>query len=73
MPLRLDIRVVQQAMQLNRISQVELSILAGLHRNSINRILKGTASPTLETVDAIARALDVSPFVLLTDKPEESQ
>lgn len=48
------------------LSQEELALSAGLSRNSIWKIETGKVSPTIETLDKIARALEID-FSTLTD------
>jgi transcriptional regulator with XRE-family HTH domain len=43
----------------NGISQEQLSLEAGLHRNYVGRIERGELSPTFEPLVEIARALDI--------------
>lgn len=46
-------------------SQEHLAEAANLHRNSIGAIERGEMSPTLEVIEAIARALDLLPHQLI--------
>ena len=48
------------------ISQVELSILTGIERAQISRIEQGKVNVTLETIDKLSNALNVTPVELLT-------
>ena len=48
------------------LSQEELALSSGLSRNSIWKIETGKVSPTIETLDKIARALEID-FSTLTD------
>jgi transcriptional regulator with XRE-family HTH domain len=41
------------------LSQEELAIRTGLHRNHVGEIERAEANPTLKTVDLIATALDL--------------
>lgn len=59
--------VVAQRRRESGISQEEFAFRAGLHRTSISLIERGCKSPTLDTLDQIAKALGVSPAVLLAD------
>lgn len=47
-------------------SQDELGERSGLTRNYIGEIERAEKSPTLDTVEALANALDVKPEVLIT-------
>jgi transcriptional regulator with XRE-family HTH domain len=49
----------------NGLSQEQLSLEAGLHRNYIGRIERGELSPTFEPLVEIARALDIGPDELM--------
>lgn len=69
--LRLNRTVLRREMARLHISQAELAGRAGMHRNSIHLLLSGQREPSLATVDALARALNVSPFTLLTDEADE--
>ncbi len=46
------------------LSQAELAKKAGLHRQSINKIENGGASPAVETYLSLADALELSPITL---------
>lgn len=48
------------------LSQEELAFNAGLNKNTIWKIETGKVSPTIETLDKIARALEID-FSTLTD------
>jgi transcriptional regulator with XRE-family HTH domain len=47
------------------ISQEQLSLEAGLHRNYVGRVERQELSPTFERLISIARALQVSPDELM--------
>lgn len=49
----------------NGMSQEQLSLEAGLHRNYVGRIERGELSPTFEPLIAIARAMGVGPDELM--------
>lgn len=48
------------------LSQEEFALKAGLSRNAIWKIESGRVSPTLDTLEKIARALNID-FATLTD------
>lgn len=48
-----------------KLSQEEVSELAGIHVSTYGRIERGENNPPLQTVDKIARALKVKPSELL--------
>ena len=48
------------------LSQLELANLAGVDKNTIWKIETGQVSPTLDTLEKIAKALDMD-FATLTD------
>jgi transcriptional regulator with XRE-family HTH domain len=55
------------------LTQVELSMKAGLGAMACSRIERGAAEPKLSTLQAFAKALDVSMDELLADpKPAEA-
>lgn len=47
-------------------SQEQLALLSGLSRNAIWKIESGRVSPTIESLEKIANALDID-FATLTD------
>jgi transcriptional regulator with XRE-family HTH domain len=47
-------------------TQEELSALAGINRNYTGMIERGERSPTVETLEKLAKALDIDPVALLT-------
>lgn len=47
-------------------TQASLAAAAGVGRSFVSHIERGRFSVTLETLAAVAHALDVSPFVLLS-------
>lgn len=53
-------------------TQADLSRATGIHRQNICCILAGTENVTLKTVQRIAEALDVEPFVLLWENSKIS-
>jgi transcriptional regulator with XRE-family HTH domain len=56
------VRAVRQEQD---VSQEDLGHLSGLHRNHVGQIERGELSPTIESVELIAKALNVSPSELL--------
>lgn len=48
------------------ISQEKLAELAGMNKNSIGAIERGYSSPTIDTLEKIAKALDIA-FLDLVD------
>jgi len=57
--------VVRRLRQERDMSQWELSERAGIHKNTPGLIERGERSPALETINAIARALDLRGSELL--------
>ena len=49
----------------NNLSQEDLAFSAGLNKNSIGAIERGESSPTIDTLDKIARALGMSVVALI--------
>lgn len=57
--------VIRAARKRAKLSQEALADLAGLHRTSISLLERGLRSPTLATLDAIARAMSMPPSTLM--------
>ena len=51
------------------LTQAELARRAGVHRNSINRVERGLASPRAALLAAVARALGIPPARLWERPP----
>lgn len=49
----------------NKISQESLAFMSGLNKNSIGAIERGESSPTVDTLDKIAKALGMSLIELI--------
>lgn len=47
------------------LSQEELAFRAKLHRTYVSQLERGEKSPSLKTIDRLARALDLKPSALL--------
>ncbi len=64
-----DLRALAAAVKRLRakrqVSQEQLSLEAGLHRNYVGRLERAELSPTFEPLVAIARALGVEPAELM--------
>jgi transcriptional regulator with XRE-family HTH domain len=56
-----------------RISQMELSFMAGLSQNLVNSLENGHSSPNIGTILRICHALNIEPSSLFTVKSEERQ
>ncbi|GHV53482.1 hypothetical protein AGMMS49579_12320 [Spirochaetia bacterium] len=56
-----------------RISQMDLSFLAGLSQNQVNNIETGKRAPNLYTILKICNALHISPAVLFNTADGERQ
>jgi transcriptional regulator with XRE-family HTH domain len=54
-------------------TQEELSGLAGINRNYTGMIERGERSPTVDTLEKLAQALEVDPMALVTRSTAESQ
>lgn len=52
-------------------SQEELAYRAGLHRTYIGSVERGHRNVSLRTIEQIARALNVAPFQLISDRPDD--
>lgn len=67
-PCEIDLaaaRIVRAERQKATLSQEALAELAGLHRTYISLLERGRRSPTLATIEKIARALCMPPATLL--------
>jgi transcriptional regulator with XRE-family HTH domain len=58
-------RVVRDARKKADLSQEGLAELAGLHRTYVSLLERSRRSPTLATLEAIARALGMTPAALI--------
>jgi transcriptional regulator with XRE-family HTH domain len=58
-------RVVRDARKRAELSQEALAELAGLHRTYVSLLERNLRSPTLATLEAIARALGIAPAELI--------
>jgi transcriptional regulator with XRE-family HTH domain len=56
---------IRQLRAMKAMSQEQLSLEAGLHRNYVGRVERSELSPTFEPLVSIARALDVGPDELM--------
>jgi transcriptional regulator with XRE-family HTH domain len=66
-------QVIRRERELKGLSQEKLAGLAGLDRSYMHRLESGRSSPTLDTLESLARALQVLPSELIarTDDSEE--
>lgn len=48
-----------------QLSQEKLAELAGLNKNSIGAIERGESSPTLDTINSLAKVFEMNPSELL--------
>lgn len=55
------------------ISQEELSFRCGLHRTYVSDIERGSRNPSLENIEKLAKALDISLSILFTNYGIESE
>ena len=58
-------RKLREVREMRGMSQDDLAYEAGLHRTAISLIERGNRSPRLETIEALARALEVQPASLM--------
>lgn len=57
-----------KGVQISRgLSELGLSKLLQLPRTTVHALLEGNANPTLQTIERIARQLELDPIVLMTD------
>lgn len=59
--------VLRRLRRERRLSQEALGYLTGLHRTYVSQLERGLKSPSLRTVNRIARALDLSLAALLAE------
>ena len=58
-----NLRKLMEASEIN--SQLKLAAAAGVAQTNISNILRGTVSPTLDTVEKIAAAYNLQPYQLI--------
>jgi len=61
--------------QYRKMSQDDVSLASGIDRSYISQIETGKSSPTLDIIDKIAKALNVSPdelFIFSVAEPEKT-
>lgn len=63
---------VRRELQRREMTQRDLARAAGIHYVSICRILTGDTVPSVETCEAIARALDIVPEKIFSE-PKKSR
>jgi transcriptional regulator with XRE-family HTH domain len=56
-----------------RISQMDLSLKAGLSQNQVNYIETGKRTPNLYTILSICKALQISPAVLFEEQDAQQK
>jgi transcriptional regulator with XRE-family HTH domain len=59
-------QIVREARERLELSQEDLAERAGLHRNAISFFERGERSPSLDSIIAIAKGLDIKPSKLMT-------
>lgn len=70
-PLQIALgEVVRRRRQVRALSQEELAHLSGLHRTYVSDLERGRKSASLKAIAALAKALKVSPSVLLCEAEE---
>jgi len=67
------IQRIQEERQKQRISQMDLSLKAGLSQNQINYIETGKRTPNLHTILSICKALEINPAVLFESQATDRQ
>ena len=63
-------RVVQARRKKLRLSQEETAFRSGLHRTFVSQIERGLKSPSLRTIVALGRVLEVDAHVLVREAIE---
>jgi transcriptional regulator with XRE-family HTH domain len=66
-------RRLREERELARISQMDLSFLAGLSQNQVNYIETGHRTPNLYTLLKICHALKINPAILFDTGDEKRQ
>jgi transcriptional regulator with XRE-family HTH domain len=61
---------IKQYRKLTGLSQEELGEKAGLHRTYIGSVERGERNITLDSLEKIAKALNVAPVQLVAEGPE---
>ncbi|MCL2443268.1 MAG: helix-turn-helix domain-containing protein [Treponema sp.] len=64
---------LQEERYKKRISQMDLSLKAGLSQNQVNYIETGKRTPNLHTILSICKALEINPAVLFESSATERQ
>ena len=65
------VRRLREEREKQRISQMDLSLNAGLSQNQVNYIETGKRTPNLHTILRICMSLGISPAVLFEDEHTE--
>jgi transcriptional regulator with XRE-family HTH domain len=60
-------KIIRQHRHAEELSQEGLAFAAGITRNYVSLVERGTSSPTVETLDALAEALHTSGASLLAE------
>ena len=63
----LEVRSVRKTLN---ISQEQLAYMAGVNRSHMGQIERGQKSPSLLTIERIAKALNCSPSLLVSNKED---
>lgn len=66
-------QVVRRERESKGLSQEKLAGLAGLDRSYMHRLESGRSSPTLDTLESLARALQVLPSELIARTGESEE
>jgi len=67
------IQRLREEREKQRISQMDLSLKAGLSQNQVNYIETGKRTPNLHTILNICRALEINPAVLFEASDTDRQ
>ena len=59
-PAQRFVDLAHEAMERHGINQCDLERATGIHRVTINRILRGHQEPTVEVLDKLAKALKIN-------------
>jgi len=69
--IKLIVQRLRSEREKQRISQLDLSLKAGLSQNQVNYIENGKRTPTLNTILCLCRVLEINPAVLF--EPDEAK
>jgi len=69
--IKLIVQRLREEREKQRISQLDLSLKAGLSQNQVNYIENGKRTPNLNTILCLCQVLEINPAVLF--EPDDTQ